>query len=228
MNKPVSSAILSVLIVVCVLLGYQATAGEWRDLFNGKDLTGWRSYGKPTPPASGWKVQDGMLLKVGGVRGGDIITVEQFLDFELSWEWKLNAGGNNGVKYFVTEARPSFPGHEYQMIDDEEHPDGRLGPKRQTGSFYEVLAPAANKPLKPVGEWNASRIVVKGGHVEHWLNGAKILKYELGSDAVKQGIAASKFKNAPGFGDKIKGHIMLTDHSDECWFRNIRIRELAD
>jgi hypothetical protein len=201
-------------------------AAGWKLLFNGESLQGWREYKKPTVPATGWKAEEGILKKIGGQKGGDIITEATFDDFDLVWEWRIAPGGNNGVKYFVTEARSSAPGHEYQMIDDIGHPDGKLGAKRQTASFYDVLPPGPNKVLKPVGEWNLSRVLVQGNHVEHWLNGAKVLEYELGSDAVKAGLAASKFKNAAGFGDKIKGHIMLTDHGDEAWFRNVKIREL--
>ena len=201
-------------------------AAGWKLLFDGRSLQGWRLYGKKAAPESGWKVEDGILKKLPKQRGGDIVTEAKFEDFDLTWEWRITAGGNNGVKYLVTEERTSAPGHEYQMIDDDGHPDGKLGAKRQTASFYEVLAPAADKPLKPVGEWNSSRVLVRGNHVEHWLNGAKVLEYELGSEAVKAGVASSKFKNAPGFGTKIKGHLMLTDHQDECWFRNLKIREL--
>jgi hypothetical protein len=207
------------------LTAEQKAAG-WKLLFNGKDLSGWRLYGKQTPPGEGWKVEDGLLHKLAKVRGGDIITTEKFDDFDFSWEWRIAKGGNNGVKYLVTEQRTGAPGHEYQLIDDTGHPDGKLGPKRQTASFYDVLPPAADKPLKPAGEWNASRILIKGNHVEHWLNGAKVLAYELGGDEVKKGVAASKFKNAAKFGEKIQGHIMLTDHQDETWFRNVMIREL--
>lgn len=196
----------------------------WRLLFDGKSLKGWRTYNKQTPPSTGWKVEDGLLKKVGGQRGGDIITEDQFGDFEFSWEWKISKAGNNGVKYLVTEQRPSAPGHEYQMIDDTGHPDGKLGAKRQTAAFYDVLPPATDKPLKPVGEWNHSRIIIQGNSVEHWLNGAKVLTYELGREATKTALTASKFKNAPAFGSKIRGHIMLTDHQDECSFRNLKIR----
>ena len=198
----------------------------WRLLFDGKSLQGWHLYTKKAAPEAGWKVEDGLLKKLAKVRGGDIVTDATFADFDLAWEWRVAAGGNNGLKYLVTEQRPSAPGHEYQMIDDTGHPDGKLGAKRQTASFYDVLPPAENKPLKPVGEWNASRILVQGNHVEHWLNGTKVLEYELGSEAVKVAVAASKFKNSAGFGTKIKGHILLTDHQDECWFRNLKIREL--
>ncbi len=198
----------------------------WRLLFDGHSLQGWHLYTKKAQPEAGWKVEDGLLKKLAKVRGGDIVTDATFTDFDLTWEWRVAAGGNNGLKYLVTEQRPGAPGHEYQMIDDSGHPDGKMGAKRQTASFYDVLPPATDKPLKPVGEWNASRILVQGNHVEHWLNGAKVLEYELGSEAVKAAVAASKFKNSSGFGTKIKGHIMLTDHQDECWFRNVKIREL--
>jgi hypothetical protein len=133
-------------------------------------------------------------------------------------------GGNSGVKYFVTEERPKSPGHEYQMIDDPVYP-GKLTPQQLTAAFYDVLPTAADKPLRPAGEWNTSRIVVRGNLVEHWLNGRNVLTYELGSAAVKAGLANSKFKGEPGFGEKIAGHIMLTYHQDECWFRNLKIRE---
>jgi hypothetical protein len=230
---------MNALKVLCALLAVsslsaaelnQLTPGEkaagWTLLFNGKDFSGWRQYAKQTPPGEGWKVEDGILKKLAKVRGGDIITTNTFVDFDFSWEWRIEKGGNNGVKYLVTEKRTGAPGHEYQLIDDVGHPDGKLGPKRQTASFYDVLPPAENKPLKPVGEWNASRILIKGDHVEHWLNGAKVLEYELGSEAVKAGVAESKFKTAAKFGEKIEGHIMLTDHQDETWFRNLKIREL--
>lgn len=199
-------------------------AAGWKLLFDGKSLAGWRAYNKPaTPPAAGWKAEDGVLKKLAGVRGGDIVTEEQFGDFDLVWEWRVAKGGNNGVKYLVTEQRPSAPGHEYQMIDDAGHPDGRLGAKRQTAAFYDVLPPSADKSLKPVGEWNVSRVVIRGHQVEHWLNGARVLAYELDSEALRTAVAASKFKNAAGFGTKIRGHIMFTDHQDECWFRNVKI-----
>jgi len=201
-------------------------SGGWKLLFNGRDLDGWRGYTLQGPPESGWKVEDGILKSVAGVKGKELITFETFDDFELSWEWRVLPGGNNGIKYFVTEQRTKAPGPEYQMIDDEKHPDGQKGGTHQTAAFYDVLAPAADKPVKPGGEWNSSRIVTKGDRVEHWLNGAKVLEFDLTSDEVKAGLAKSKFKGFTDFGTKIKGHIMLTYHQDECWFRNLKIREL--
>ncbi len=200
----------------------------WQLLFDGKTFNGWRGYRQKAMPAAGWEIQDGTLKTVAKVKGSEIITEQKFKDFELSWEWRIAPAGNNGIKYFVLEERPKAPGHEYQMLDDDGHPDGKIGPHRQTASFYDVLPPAQDKPLKPVGEWNLSRILIKGDHVEHWLNGAKVLAYELGSDELKAGLAKSKFKGIPDFGTKVEGHIMLTYHGDECWFRNVKIRVLKN
>lgn len=200
----------------------------WQLLFDGKTFNGWRGYRQKAMPAAGWEIQDGTLKTVAKVKGSEIITEQKFKDFELSWEWRIAPAGNNGIKYFVLEERPKAPGHEYQMLDDDGHPDGKIGPHRQTASFYDVLPPAQDKPLKPVGEWNLSRILIKGDHVEHWLNGAKVLAYDLGSDEVKAGLAKSKFKGIPDFGTKVEGHIMLTYHGDECWFRNVKIRVLKN
>src|SRR5688572_14921969 len=140
-------------------LGAEEKAAGWKLLFNGKNLSGWRQYGKQTPPGDGWKVQDGILKKLAKVRGGDIIHTNKFDDFELSWEWRLEPKANNGLKYLVTEQRTGGPGHEYQMID--EAPGGEGG-KHQTASFYDVLPPAKSKPLKKAGEWNSSRVLIKG------------------------------------------------------------------
>ncbi len=200
-------------------------AAGWQLLFDGKTLDAWRGYRRDALPEAGWEIQDGTLRTVAKVKGGELITRQKFNDFEFAWEWRVAARGNNGVKYFVTEERPQSPGHEYQMIDDTGYP-GKLGPNHHTADFYDVLPAAADKPVRPAGEWNSSRIVVRGTRVEHWLNGKNVLTYQLGSEAVKAGIEKSKFKGHPGFGDKIAGHIMLTYHQDECWYRNLKIREM--
>jgi hypothetical protein len=225
---------MKALSIVCAVLATlsiraaelnQLTAEEkaagWKLLFNGKDLNGWRQYGKQTPPGPGWKVEEGILKKVEKGRGGDIITTDKFDDFEFYWEWRLEPKANNGIKYLVSEEKGRAPGHEYQMIDDD-----KGDAKHLTASFYDVLPPTVKISIKPAGQWNSSRVLIKGNHVEHWLNGSKVLEYELGSDEVKAAVARSKFKNATGFGEKIRGHIMLTDHGDEAWFRNLMIREL--
>jgi hypothetical protein len=197
-------------------------AGGWKLLFDGKTLNGWRAFKKNEPPKQGWVVEDGCLKKLARVRGGDIVTEEQFTDFELSWEWRIPPRANNGIKYFITEERSSAIGHEYQMIDDSTVKN----PLQRTASFYDVLPPKEGAPLKRPGEWNHSRVTVRGQHVEHWLNGDKVLDYELGSERVMSAVAKSKFKDVPKFGTKIEGHILLTDHQDEASFRDVKIRPL--
>lgn len=194
----------------------------WRLLFDGKKIEGWRKYASDTFPEEGWVVENGTLHKQTGVRPGDIMTRDTFENFEFAWEWKLLTKGNNGVKYFIIPERKATVGHEYQMIDDSIVEDPYSG----NASFYLVVKPTADKPNRPMGEWNQSRIVVKGNHVEHWLNGMKVLEYECGSEAVMTQVPKTKFKKFPGFGEKVRGHILLTDHKDPCWFRNIKIREL--
>jgi hypothetical protein len=226
MNK----AMLMLVLVAPVLAGCLSfnDGPVWVQLFDGKSLDGWRPYGKPASSAiaEGWKVEDGMLRKVPGVRGGNIITLKKYTDFELYWEWRLAKDANNGIKYLVTEERPGAPGYEYQMIDDNSDKWKKLHDSSKTASFYAVLPPAADKPLKSAGEWNTSRIIVQGQRCEHWLNGKKVLEYEFDSAAVKAGVAASKFRKYPDFGSKLSGHIMLTDHNDEAWYRTVKIREL--
>lgn len=200
----------------------------WRLLFDGKTTTGWRGFKKTDFPSDRWVVRDGTLAHIPSGAGdshgtGDIVTRDRFSDFDLRFDWRIAAGGNSGLKYFVTEEREGPIAHEYQVLDDARHPDAKVGTHRQAAAFYDVLPPAADKPLRPVGEWNEGRVLVKGNHVEHWLNGRKVVAYELGSPALKAAIAKSKFKDVAGFGTKMAGHILLQDHGDEVSFRNIRI-----
>lgn len=194
----------------------------WRLLFDGQSLNGWRVAGQAGPPTQGWVVEDGILKKQRGVRGGNLLTVETFGDFEFEWTWRLPDRGNNGVKFFVVEPR-GLVGHEYQMYNEERGGTG----KGSTGAFYDVLPPRPDRKPFRTDEWNHSRVVVRGNHVEHWLNGQQILEYELGSDPVLAAVARSKFKDVHDFGCKVRGHIMLTDHTDEAWFKDIRVRELS-
>jgi len=203
----------------------QEKADGWKLLFDGKTGHGWHTFKKQSFPTNGWEAADGWLHCLGN-GGGDIISDADFDNFELEWDWKQAQVGNSGVKYFVLQTRKSPLGHEYQMIDDEREPDaGKADGKRVTAAFYDVLKPSKT-PLKPAGEINHSRILVRGNHVEHWLNGEKVLEYECGSDAIKEAVAQSKFKSVEGFGNKVRGHLLLQDHESQVWFRNIKIREL--
>ena len=203
----------------------QERSAGWRSLFDGRTTAGWRAFGKPAFPAQGWVVDDGWLKHVAKGGGGDIITEEKFSDFELTWTWRVAPGANSGLKYFIDEARGAAIGHEYQLIDDALHPDALIGPKRQTGSLYDALAPTSH-PLRPAGEVNTSRVILRGGHVEHWLNGVEVLAYQLGSAEMLAAKAQSKFKNEAKWGTKFATPILLQDHGDEVWFRDIKIRPI--
>ncbi|MFL5619101.1 MAG: DUF1080 domain-containing protein [Gemmatimonadaceae bacterium] len=227
----------------------------WRLLFDGRSLAGWRGLGYPGVPVGHWTVEDGAIRKIATEKvaagpdgrrppGGDLITVATFKDFELEWDWKMSSGGNSGLKYNVSEElsggqpsnvlRPatgttgvshSAIGFEYQMIDDDRHSDGKL-PTHRSGALYDLITPDARKQLKPIGEWNHSRIVFNGAHGEHWLNGVKVVEYELGSRALDSALAASKFRSMPWYAQRRTGHIVLQDHGDDVWIRSVKIREL--
>jgi hypothetical protein len=205
-------------------------SGGWTLLFDGRTLDGWRGYKKADASGLRWKIDDGALSlpaeTAPGTRAGDIISKDTFEQFELVFDWRIAPGGNSGVKYFIVEDRDSAIGHEYQVIDDERHADAKVGPHRQTAAFYDVL-PAGDRPLKPAGEWNTTRIVVRGQTVEHWLNGKKVLQYELGSPALKAAIEKSKFKGSERFGTRQYGHILLQDHGNQVWFRTIKVHRLG-
>jgi hypothetical protein len=200
----------------------QERADGWRLLFDGKSAGSWRQFGKDVAPASGWEVSQGWLIKRAGAKPGNIVSREEFSNFEFSWEWRMESGGNNGVKYFVDETRGNL-GHEYQMLAKVEQKPS----KSSTGGFYAVLAPADPPPVRFYPKINASRIRVEGNKVTHWLNGRKILEYICGSEDVLSNVASSKFKKVAGFGEKLTARLMLTDHGSECGFRNLKIRELT-
>jgi hypothetical protein len=204
-------------------------AAGWTLLFDGRSLEGWRGYKKPDANGLRWKVEDGSMTlpsaTAPGTRSGDIVSKDTFEQFELVLDWRVAPGGNSGVKYFILEDLNSAIGHEYQLIDDAQHADAKVGAHRQTAALYDVL-PAADRPIKAGGEWNTTRIVVRGQTAEHWLNGKKVLQYELGSPMLKAAIQKSKFKDVARFGTRQNGHILLQDHNDQVWFRTIKIRRL--
>ena len=217
-------------------------AAGWRLLFDGRTLTGWRGLGYDSVPTAHWKVTDGAIEKIASgnvpkladgqpAHGGDLMTVDSFGDFEVAFEWKVAPGANSGVKYNVSEqlSMSQAPNHaalgfEYQILDDDRHEDGKL-PSHRAGALYDLIAPNARKHLRPVGEWNQSRIVFRGRHGEHWLNGEKIVEFDLGTPRMDSLIAASKYRSIPGFADRRAGHIVLQDHGDEAYFRSIKVRE---
>jgi hypothetical protein len=201
----------------------------WQLLFDGKSMEHFRGFRKSEVP-SGWQVEDGAIT-LAGKGGGDIITKEQYDDFEFSIDWKIAEGGNSGIFYHVSEdtayARTYNSGPEMQILDDERHPDAKRGVNgnRQAGSLYDLL-PLTTPAVKPAGEWNTARLVVKDGKVEHWLNGKKVVQYELGTPAWDSMIQQSKFATMKGFGTEKEGHIALQDHGDRVSFKNIKIRPL--
>ncbi len=194
----------------------------WTLLFNGRSLEGWRGYKTEQPPP-GWAVQDGVLVHTG--QGGDLMTMQPYGDFVLDLDFKIAEGGNSGIMYRVTTdgEQPYWSGPEYQILDNERHRDAKNGPDRLTGSNYDLIAPSKDAS-KPAGEWNNARIAVTGNHVEHWLNGEKVVEYDFGSPEWTTLVAESKFKAWPSYGKASRGHIVLQDHGDRVEFRNIKIK----
>jgi hypothetical protein len=194
-------------------------------LFDGKTLSGWTdASGKP--PSAGWEVVDGALHRKA-FRAGNLVTERSFDNFDLRFEWKINKAGNSGLKYrtFPVPAKGLY-GCEYQILDDDNHPNGKKATTR-CGALYDLYAPdEGQKVLKPVGEYNASRVVAQGTRLEHWLNGKKILEVDTASDEWKARIAKSKFRTFPEFAAEKPGPILLQDHNNEIWFRSIVIRPL--
>ena len=199
----------------------------WKLLFDGKTTAGWHGYGAKDFPG-GWQVVDGALTRIA--TAGDIVTTEKFRDFELAIEWKVAPGGNSGIFYRgVLAADPKLTplyhtAPEMQVLDDAKHPDGQ-SPLTSAGSNY-GLYPAPRGIIKPADQWNSVRILVKGHHVEHWLNGTKVVEYELGSAYWTAKVKASKFNEWPGYGKAAEGVIGLQDHGDRVAYRNIKIRPI--
>ncbi|MCK8492969.1 MULTISPECIES: 3-keto-disaccharide hydrolase [Spirosoma] len=213
----------------------------WKLLFDGKTTNGWRGVYKDKFPEKGWNVSDGLLTiqQSDGSESqsfGDIVSTGEYGDFDLMFDFKLTEGANSGVKYYVVENYPkpkgSAFGLEFQVLDDDKHPDAKLGRNgnRTVGSLYDLI-PAKDKQANPIGDWNTGRVIAKGKHVEHWLNGKKVVEYERGSEQFRELVAMSKYKapdyNTNGrFGEAPKGHILLQDHGNKVSYRNIKIKTL--
>ncbi len=210
----------------------------WKLLWDGETTKGWRGAKLDKFPEKGWKIENGELtvLASGGgesTAGGDIVTTELYSNFELKVDFKITKGANSGIKYYVDTELNKGPGSsiglEYQILDDAVHPDAKLGNhegSRTMASLYDLIKADPNKPVHPVGEWNSAYILSKDNHVEHWLNGTKVLEYERKSADYLTLVSESKYAKWPNFGEADRGQILLQDHGDLVSFRNIKIREI--
>ncbi len=198
----------------------------WTLVFDGKTFKGWQKANGTPFTGKGWKIENGVFsVSLQDGEGGDIVTTKEYTDFDLSLDFKLEKGTNSGVKCFLI--KNTSLGCEYQLIDDENHPDAKLGRdgNRSLGSLYDIMPPAADKKVNALGEWNNMHIISKGKHVEHWLNGKKILEYDRGGERFKSKVAESKFKTTAGFAEADQSPILLQEHGDVIHFRNIKIRQ---
>ncbi|SIQ35629.1 3-keto-disaccharide hydrolase [Maribacter ulvicola] len=212
----------------------------WELLWDGETTNGWKGAKLEEFPDKGWKIENGVLsvLSSGGAEsaaGGDIVTKKLYGDFELKVDFKLTPGANSGIKYYVdteiNKGAGSSIGLEYQILDDNLHPDAKLGNhkgSRTVSSLYDLIEADVNKPIKPIGEWNSAYIISKDNHVEHWLNGTKVLEYERKSDAYRKLVSESKYAKWPNFGELDKGQILLQDHGDLVSFKNVKIRPIGN
>lgn len=205
--------------------------GKWISLFDGKSLKGWHGFNKKGT-VKNWDIEEGALVCLGAAKdahGGDIVSDISFDNFELKWDWKIDKGGNSGVMYHVIEGdkykAPYETGPEYQMIDDIDFPE-KLEDWQKTGADYAMNLTNSNKKLKPVGEWNSSKIIFNKGHVEHWLNGAKIVEFTAWNATWNKEKTEGKWKDYPDYGLAKKGLIALQDHGNKAYFKNIMIKRL--
>ncbi len=201
-----------------------AAAPEVKSLLDKNSLGGWVDVdGKPVAPGL-WTIEDGVLTRAKA-GAGDLWSAERFADFELTFEWRVTKGGNSGIKYRVVRQGKAALGFEYQVLDDAEHQDGKK-PTSSAAALYHVIAPNPAKVLKPVGEWNHARIVAKGRHIEHWLNGTKVVDVTTEGPEWAAAIAKSKYAKNPAYGREPAGPIVIQDHGDPVSFRNLLIRKL--
>lgn len=225
MKFPIFPLLFASLLATCSLLSAEekpAPPAPPKALFDGQSLAGFTNQ-EGKAPGAGWVVEDGAIHRKG--KSGDLYVAGEHGDFTLEFEWKIAAAGNSGVKYRVQLYGKSLMGPEYQLLDDEKHPDGKVGAQRQTASLYDILPPeAAKKQAKPAGEWNTTKIVAQGTKFEHWLNGALVLEVDTTSETFKKAVAASKFKAVPDFAQNPVGKIFFQDHGDEVWLRNLKLK----
>lgn len=217
---------------------------EWISLFDGSSLAGWRNFRDHDGQIDKWVINESGELELqpgrwgivpmminylfGGASGDLVFAAEKFSHFELSLEWKISPGGNSGIFYRVPDEQdntPWFKGPEMQVLDNDGHSDGKI-PSHRAGSLYDLVA-AEPETVKPVGQWNSVLIRVQGNHIEHWLNGSPVVSIERGSEEWQRRLAASKFRDAPHYGHAKAGYIVLQDHGDAVWFRDIRVRRLG-
>jgi len=238
--------IFCLLAMMCILplaswaqdntLTEQEVREGWKLLWDGKTTEGWRGARLDAFPTKGWTIDNGLLVvhKSNGAEsayGGDIVTTKKYKSFILKVDFKITPGANSGIKYFVDTDTNKGPGSaigcEFQVLDDELHPDAKLGVKgnRTLGSLYDLIPAPTDKPYIK-GEFNTAMVIVQGNHVEHWLNGVKLLEYERNTQEWDALVAYSKYKDWPNFGNHIEGHILLQDHGDEVCYKNIKIKEL--
>ncbi|WP_430682003.1 3-keto-disaccharide hydrolase [Maribacter aestuarii] len=220
-------------------LGTSELEQGWEMLWDGKTTAGWRGARLDEFPEKGWEINDGVLtvLASGGGEseaGGDIVTKEKYGDFELKLDFRITEGANSGIKYYVDTDLNKGPGSsiglEYQILDDARHPDAKLGNhegSRTVASLYDLIKADENKHMNPIGEWNTAHIISKDNHVEHWLNGMKVLEYERKSDDFKKLVSESKYEKWPNFGESETGHLLLQDHGDRVSFKNIKIKPIT-
>jgi hypothetical protein len=221
--------IRSCALILCLILAPALTpaaqkAGPWKSLFDGKSLDAWRTYKSEAPPEK-WQIKDGVLTKDGNA--SDLVSKEEFGDFEFELEWRIGEAGNSGLFYRGTEEYNAiyWSAPEYQLLDNLKAADNKR-PDHLAGAMYEFSSPPTDA-VKPVGQWNLTRIVAKGNHIEHWLNGVKTAEFEIGSPEWEAKLAASKFKAYPNFAKAKKGHFGIQgNHPGELSLRNIRVREL--
>ncbi|MEN8193027.1 MAG: DUF1080 domain-containing protein [Bacteroidota bacterium] len=222
------------------LTKHEVTDG-WKLLFDGKSFDGWRGIGIEGVPEGHWEIENGTIRKIASgdvptiadgqpLKGGDLISNETYKNFELKFEWKISTKGNSGVKYNVDEqysidnGSTSALGYEYQVLDDEVHPDNG-NPTHRASSLYDLIE-AKNKNLKPVGEFNGARIVYKDNHIEHWLNGKKVIETDTDTQEFDSLFQKSKYHKHEKFNVHKDAHVILQDHNDDCWYRNIKIKVL--